>query len=155
MRTSHCGGFSCCGARGLGARASVVVARGLSSCGTWAQLLRGMWDLPRLGLEPMCPALAGGFLTTVPPGKSAYISLSIVSLPINAFLMEMEFRIGLTPTDQVQDLLEKRSALHGEMSAGSSLWCSVLWFIKCFHTYCFILSSQQPWVTKRAESIIP
>ena len=34
---SHCGGFSCCGARTLGARASVVVARGLSSCGSWAQ----------------------------------------------------------------------------------------------------------------------
>ena len=27
-----CGGFSCCGARDLGMRASVVVARGLSSC---------------------------------------------------------------------------------------------------------------------------
>ena len=29
-----------------------------------------MWDLPRPGLKPMYPALAGGFLTTVPPGKS-------------------------------------------------------------------------------------
>ena len=29
-RASHCGGFSC-GARALGTRASVVVARGLSS----------------------------------------------------------------------------------------------------------------------------
>ena len=29
-----------------------------------------MWDLPRPGLEPVSPALAGGFLTTVPPGKS-------------------------------------------------------------------------------------
>ena len=28
-----------------------------------------MWDLPRAGLEPMSPALAGGFLTTAPPGK--------------------------------------------------------------------------------------
>ena len=28
-----------------------------------------MWDLPRPGLEPMSPALAGRFLTTVPPGK--------------------------------------------------------------------------------------
>ena len=26
---SHCGGFSCCGARAVGVRASVVVARGL------------------------------------------------------------------------------------------------------------------------------
>ena len=31
-----CGGFSCCGARALGAWASVVVARGLSSCGSLA-----------------------------------------------------------------------------------------------------------------------
>ena len=28
-RASHCGGFSCCGAQALGARASVVAARGL------------------------------------------------------------------------------------------------------------------------------
>ena len=33
---SHCCGFSCCGARALGMQASVVVARGLSSCGLWA-----------------------------------------------------------------------------------------------------------------------
>ena len=66
---SHCSGFCCCGARALGARASVVVARGLGSCGTRGQLPSGMWDLPRPGLEPMSPALAGGFLSTVPPGK--------------------------------------------------------------------------------------
>ena len=35
-RASHCGGFSCCGARALGAQASIVVAHGLSSCGSWA-----------------------------------------------------------------------------------------------------------------------
>ena len=80
-RTSHCGGFSCCGARALGAWALEVVACGLSSCdaqalehrlsscGTQAYLLRSMWDLPRPGLEPVSPALAGGFSTTVPPGK--------------------------------------------------------------------------------------
>ena len=28
-----------------------------------------MWDLPRPGLEPMSPTLAGRFLTTAPPGK--------------------------------------------------------------------------------------
>ena len=31
-----------------------------------------MWDLPGPGLEPMSLALAGGFLTTVPPGKPLY-----------------------------------------------------------------------------------
>ena len=29
-----------------------------------------MWDLPGPEIEPVSPALAGGFLTTVPPGKS-------------------------------------------------------------------------------------
>ena len=58
---SHCGGFSCCGARAL--------LRRLRSCGAWASLLHGMWDLPGPGLEPVSPALAGGFLTTAPPGK--------------------------------------------------------------------------------------
>ena len=81
-QASHCGGFSCCRAQALAARASVVVARRLSSCGSWAlesrlsscgarvRLLSGMWDLPGPGIESMSPALAGGLLTTVPPGKS-------------------------------------------------------------------------------------
>ena len=42
---------------------------GFSSCGVRAQLLRGTWDLPRRGLEPVSPALAGRFLTTAPPGR--------------------------------------------------------------------------------------
>ena len=69
-RVAYCIGFSCCGARPLGARASVVVACGLGSCGIRAKLLGGMWDLPGPGIEPVSPALAGGFLTTAPPGKS-------------------------------------------------------------------------------------
>ena len=32
-----------------------------------------MWDLPGPGLEPVSPALAGGFLTTAPPGKSLFV----------------------------------------------------------------------------------
>ena len=83
----RCAGFSsrwpllsCCEARAKGTWASVVVARRLSSCGLRAlehrlssciraQLLCGMWDLPRPGLKPVSPALAGGFLTTAAPGK--------------------------------------------------------------------------------------
>ena len=41
----------------------------LSNCGSRAQLLRGMWDLPRPGLEPVSPALADRLSTTAPPGK--------------------------------------------------------------------------------------
>ena len=100
-RASYCGGFSCCGARALGARASVVVARGLSSCGSRAlerrlsscgaraELLRGMWHLPGPGLEPVSPALAGGFLTTAPPGKPHFI-LFVLYLPA---MLQLAFNV--------------------------------------------------------------
>ena len=42
----------------------------LSRCGTWNLLLHSMWNPPRPGIEPMSPALARGFLSSVPPGKS-------------------------------------------------------------------------------------
>ena len=75
--------FSGCGKRGplfivvrgpLTIAASLVAehrlqTRRLSSCGSQAQLLRGMWDPPRPGLEPVSPALAGRFSTTAPRGK--------------------------------------------------------------------------------------
>ena len=43
---------------------------GFSTCGAQANLLCGIWNLPKPGIEPVSPALAGGFLSTVPPGKS-------------------------------------------------------------------------------------
>ena len=75
--------FSSCGKRGplfiVAHRPLIIVAslvvehrlqtRRLSSGGSRAQLLRGMWDLPRPGLEPVAPALAGRFSTPAPPGK--------------------------------------------------------------------------------------
>ena len=75
--------FSSCGERGplfitvrglLTFAASLVAEhrlqmRRLSNCGSQAQLLHGMWDLPRPGLEPVSLALAGRLSTTAPPGK--------------------------------------------------------------------------------------
>ena len=68
--------------RGLwGSQASVVAACGLTSCGSRTlehrlnccgarvYLLHDTWDLPRSGIEPVSPVLAGGFLTTEQPGK--------------------------------------------------------------------------------------
>ena len=85
--------FSSCGKRGplfiavhgpLAVAASLVVehrlqTRRLSSCGSQAQLLRGMWDLPRPGLEPVSPALAGRLSTTAPPGKPCFNFIEITS----------------------------------------------------------------------------
>ena len=62
-RTSHFGGFSGCRAQALG-------HTGFSSCGSWSLIARGMWNLPRPGIKPVSPALAGRFLITGPPGKS-------------------------------------------------------------------------------------
>ena len=46
-----------------------------------------MWDLPGPGLEPVSPALAGGFLTTAQPGKShVCLFFSLVQV---AFLLLM------------------------------------------------------------------
>ena len=50
---------------------SLVEAPRLSSCGAQAQLPHGMWDLPGPGINPMDPAVAGGFLTTEQQGKSS------------------------------------------------------------------------------------
>ena len=88
--------FSSCGKRGplfitvhgpLTIAASLVAEHRLqtcrlSNCGSRAQLFCGMWDLPRPGLEPMSPALAGRFSTTVPPGKpqSPLLFISFISL---------------------------------------------------------------------------
>ena len=65
-------GLSSCGSRAL--------ERRLSSCGAQVQLPCGMWDLPRPGLKPVSPALAGGFLTTAPPGRSLSCILKVHSL---------------------------------------------------------------------------
>ena len=78
--------FSSCGKQGplfIAVRGPLTVAaslvaehrlqtRRLSNCGSRAQLLCSMWDLPRPGLEPMSSALAGRFSTTAPPGKPTY-----------------------------------------------------------------------------------
>ena len=36
---------------GLSSCSSLALEHRLSSCGAWAQLLCGMWDLPRSGIE--------------------------------------------------------------------------------------------------------
>ena len=83
VRASHFGGFSCFGAQAL--------EHGLSSCGAGLVALRPVgssqnrdgtcvsffpeqgWSprllLPRTRMEPVSPALAGGSVTTGPPGK--------------------------------------------------------------------------------------
>ena len=51
-----------------------------------------MWDLPQPGLELMSPAFAGGFFTTVPPGK--FLD-SFFFFPINLFIYLFLSVLGL------------------------------------------------------------
>ena len=86
--------FSSCGKHGplfMAVRGPLTIAaslvaehrlhtRRLSNCGSRAQLLRGMWDLPRPGLEPASPALASRLSTTAPPGKPQNVNLNKVKI---------------------------------------------------------------------------
>ena len=103
--------FSSCGKRGplfIAVRGPLTVAaslvaehrlqtRRLSSCGSWAQLLCSMWDLPRPGLEPVSPALAGRFSTTAPPGKPG----KTIFYLINTLLAQVIFTCWVFPGIQV------------------------------------------------------
>ena len=116
--------FSSCGERGplfiavcgpLTVAASLVAehrlqTHRLSNCGSRAQLLRGMWDLPRPGLEPVSPALAGRVSTTAPPGK-----------PLSHVLME-----------EVSFLRRQGPAFH--LCSGSHL---LLLYLLYFQTFLF------------------
>ena len=77
-----------------------------------------MWDLPGPGLEPTSPALAGGFLTTAPPGKSSFlhfkenILFSKVTLKVKGINLEncmklivLDGRFGQSDPSDFQSLL--------------------------------------------------
>ena len=62
-----------------------------------------MWDLPRPGLEPVSPALAGGFSTTAPPGKPP--AYAIVLGRSDLFLVTSEYVVK--PGSQLRSILEE------------------------------------------------
>ena len=86
----------------------------LGNCGSRAQPFRGMWDLPRPGLEPVSPALAGRFSTTAPPGKPKTIFLNhhLTQAQVQAlqwerrewwlWMEEPEGRVSLNPVHQAR-----------------------------------------------------
>ena len=65
-----------------------------------------MWDLPRPGLEPESPALAGGFLTTAPPGKPNKLLLLILFTHVTSWgwCDEPSFTDNATVSDPINNL---------------------------------------------------
>ena len=61
-----------------------------------------MWDLPRPGLEPVSPALAGRFSTTAPPGKPLHgflFFLLFLSLSLLDLILHSNFTNRENPTE--------------------------------------------------------
>ena len=83
LQASHCSGFSCWGVWALGEGFSSWDSRALehrlSSCGKRAWLHHSMKDLPKSGIKPTSPALAGGVFTAELPGKPIFIFLHCLS----------------------------------------------------------------------------
>ena len=80
----HCGDFSCCGAQALCTQASVVVGMCTSepSCGAWAWLPHGTWDLPGPGNWVCSLHWQADSVVTGLPGKSKcnFLFIYFVSL---------------------------------------------------------------------------
>ena len=63
--------------RGLSICCSQALEHRLGSCGPWAYLPLGTWDLPAPGIKPTF-AVAGGFFTTEAPGNPIFYFLNWV-----------------------------------------------------------------------------
>ena len=122
-RASHCSGF-CCGAWALGCAcfnswACQAQEQRLSRCGVRASLLQDTWDLPRPGIEPVPPALAGGFFTTEPPGKpqemfsntwpQMFLCLIVGCRKLKTFMLILYSWVHLTCGRKLSDLTTSAS----------------------------------------------
>ena len=68
-----------------------------------------MWDLPGPGIEPVSPALADGFLSTLPPGKFLVIPT------VSAGMEERGGQVQVELSWSLKDMMnggEKKTFLH-------------------------------------------
>ena len=91
-----------------------------------------MWDLPGPGLEPLSPALAGEFLTTVPPGKSQACNIfeersadSLIGVPSYVSLCFSLAAFGIITLFLILPF-------NYDMSSYWSLWVHLVWNSLCF-----------------------
>ena len=71
----------------------------------WAYLLRSMWDLPGPGIKPVSLSLAGGLLSTEPPGTSLVDFLILV---MGLWLFVVLFFISLV----IIEVFHKRNIIY-------------------------------------------
>ena len=143
--------FSSCGKRGplfIAVRGPPTVAaspaaehrpqtRRLSNCGSWAELLRGMWDLPRPGLEPMSPASAGRFSTTAPPGKPPLTIFNWIVCFLILCCMNSLYILDINPLSDIwfANIFSHSVVADFIHCKSFSLWCSTFVYF-CFCVPC-------------------
>ena len=92
-----------------------------------------MWDLPGLGIEPMSPALAGGFLTTVPPGKHS--GLFFLFVFVGVFLLYTYFNFCTGKEKEIMgtfDSIKIKAFSHPKVMFSSAA------FMTCFYVKIWI-----------------
>ena len=144
--------FSSCGKRGslfTEVRRPLTIAaslagehrlqtRRLSSCGSWAQPLRGMWDPPRPGLEPASPALAADSQPLrhqrSPPGEffiinRCWILSKAFSAPIEMIIWFLSFDLLIWCITRIDLCILKNPCIPGINPTWS--WCTILLMCCC------------------------
>ena len=117
-----------------------TLGAGFSSCGTQAWLPHSMRDLPRPGMEPMSPALAGRFLTTGPPGKpenQLFNNIQQKNSPAKEYLLAwytISF-LSSPPLSPSKELFDQPSGSH-------------LSVVLCALPFKALYTQQQEWVFK-------
>ena len=107
-----------------------------------------MWDLPRPGLEPVSPALAGGFLTTLPPGKPLkYFNKNNTCSSLKVKLQQWKTEV-LPPPSPIPISIFQSNHCNSEQSLlvfpfifvffSFFLFFFILDFAKCFHLFFFL-----------------
>ena len=141
--------FSSCGKRGplfIAVRGPLTIAaslvaehrlqkRRLSSCGSWAHLLRGMWDPPRPGLEPVSPALASRFSTTAPPGKPQTLFFKVSSTRTIQLLDKVQKSIFVTLKEAKISQQDTKSTSHKRKN----------WKLGLHQNYKYLLITRHHW----------
>ena len=90
----------------------------LNSCGSRTQLPHGMCNLPRPGLKPMPPALAGRLSTIAPPGKPQFHSFECIYSVFPTPLIEQAFsdrEFKVTMINTLRALVEKWDNVQEQM----------------------------------------
>ena len=84
-----------------------------------------MWDLPRPGLKPVFPALAGRFSTTVPLGKSQgkRLFLPVFKTGIDLLYLTSAWEAGIYTRISLKNLVCLKSLVNAQETLGTTRSC--------------------------------